>query len=183
MARYEENRREYIRNNESIISENQTKKIKIALLGHSYILEDYYLNMNLKSKLQSMGIVIITPEMMRSAELRSLGDKLPKKIFWDYGSRAVGFAREMISDKVNGFLYISSFGCGIDSFVGDIIAREVKNANIPFSSINIDEHSGEAGLDTRLEAFIDMITRKRGKDNESDLSTLRKCIYNSEGSA
>jgi predicted nucleotide-binding protein (sugar kinase/HSP70/actin superfamily) len=43
-----------------------------------------------------------------------------------------------------------------------------RSSDIPFIVLTIDEHSGEAGMDTRLEAFIDMI-RWRKKD-ETDIS-------------
>jgi predicted nucleotide-binding protein (sugar kinase/HSP70/actin superfamily) len=51
-----------------------------------------------------------------------------------------------------------SFGCGVDSFVCDLAERKVRRSrDMPFIILTIDEHSGEAGLDTRLEAFVDMI--------------------------
>ena len=62
-----------------------------------------------------------------------------------------------------------AFGCGIDSFVCDLIERKIrKDSKIPFIVLNIDEHSGEAGMNTRLEAFIDMIRwRNKNEDNVS----------------
>jgi predicted nucleotide-binding protein (sugar kinase/HSP70/actin superfamily) len=52
----------------------------------------------------------------------------------------------------------------VDSFVCDMIERRIRRlSSIPFTVLTIDEHSGEAGMDTRLEAFIDMI-RWRKKD-------------------
>jgi len=143
---------------------------RIGVLGHPYILRDRFINMNLIEKLQGMGIAVFTPDMINPPLLRDRGDLLPKKLFWEYGSRAVGFGRIMAGEGIDGLLYISSFGCGVDAFVSEIVSREAKEWNLPFSLINIDEHTGEAGLDTRLEAFADMILR-RSPVNENNLST------------
>jgi predicted nucleotide-binding protein (sugar kinase/HSP70/actin superfamily) len=51
-----------------------------------------------------------------------------------------------------------SFGCGIDAFMCDLAGRRIKQlSGLPFIVLTLDEHSGQAGMDTRLEAFIDMI--------------------------
>jgi len=62
-----------------------------------------------------------------------------------------------------------SFGCGVDSFVCDLIERRVrKTKDVPFIILTLDEHSGQAGMDTRLEAFIDMVRwRYRNENNVS----------------
>ena len=41
------------------------------------------------------------------------------------------------------------------------ITRKAKEAGKPILSLTIDEHTGEAGFITRLEAFIDMLFRKK----------------------
>ena len=52
-------------------------------------------------------------------------------------------------------IYVMSFGCGIDSFVCDLIERKMRReTDIPFIVLTLDEHSGEAGMNTRLEAFL-----------------------------
>lgn len=171
---------------------NQSHLLKIAVLGHPYMLKDSYINMNLINKLEKMGATVITPEMRDTTELRKIGDILPKKIFWDFGARAVGFARKIAAEGADGLIYVSSFGCGIDAFISEIVSLEVKRAKIPFALINIDEHTGEAGLDTRLEAFVDMITRRTEVEksiarrssikNENYISSFGQCIYNSKSS-
>jgi predicted nucleotide-binding protein (sugar kinase/HSP70/actin superfamily) len=66
------------------------------------------------------------------------------------------------SDFIDGIIYVACFGCGPDSLVGEIIERKVKSK--PFMLITIDEHTGEGGLVTRLEAFCDMLRRRRIAD-------------------
>ena len=60
---------------------------------------------------------------------------------------------------MDGILYVEAFGCGPDSMIEDLSARYVRrDRKIPFQVLTLDEHSGTAGVMTRLEAFVDMIS-------------------------
>lgn len=134
--------------------------IKIALLGHPYNVYDSYANMNLMKKLNKLGIGIITEEF---ADIKKINDEmisLYKKPFWTFERKMYGFALNMYKNSsADGFIYISSFACGIDSVVIELIKNQVKD--FPFLELKIDEQTGEAGFDTRLEAFTDMLYRKK----------------------
>ncbi|NVM36817.1 MAG: hypothetical protein HWN81_14570 [Candidatus Lokiarchaeota archaeon] len=41
--------------------------------------------------------------------------------------------------------------------------RDMKVVGLPFLEITMDEHSGEAGLLTRVESFVEMVRRKKKK--------------------
>jgi predicted nucleotide-binding protein (sugar kinase/HSP70/actin superfamily) len=81
---------------------------------------------------------------------------------------------------IDGVIYIMAFGCGIDSFICDLVERKIRRSSrLPFTILTIDEHTGEAGIDTRLEAFIDMIRWR--KKHENNLSAYGQHVYNSKG--
>lgn len=42
--------------------------------------------------------------------------------------------------------------------------------------LKIDEHTGEAGLDTRIEAFVDMLERRRRDEDNSTPKEKKQCI-------
>lgn len=145
-------------------------EMKIAVLGHSYNVFDNYGSMNLINKLMENKIDVVVPEMLDMNEINRYADQLPKKMFWSFGRKLLGSAMYLADRKdVDGIIFLSSFGCGIDSIIEDLSERRARrDAEIPYLLITIDEHTGEAGVNTRLEAFLDMIEwRKR---NESDLS-------------
>ncbi|WAM30505.1 hypothetical protein [Caldicellulosiruptor naganoensis] len=50
-----------------------------------------------------------------------------------------------------------TFGCGIDSILEELIRRKCKVLDLPYLCITLDEHSSNVGIQTRIEAFIDMI--------------------------
>lgn len=65
-------------------------------------------------------------------------------------------------EEIDGIIYLACFGCGPDSMIGEMAERYTTGK--PFMLLTIDEHSGEAGMMTRLEAFCDMLRRRRRVD-------------------
>jgi predicted nucleotide-binding protein (sugar kinase/HSP70/actin superfamily) len=135
------------------------KSLNILIIGHVYNLYDNYINMDMVHKLLNTGVNIITVDMIEEKIINERVGTLNKRLFWSFGRQAVGSALYALeNDVVDGIIYLMSFGCGVDSFISDLVERKVRaGKNIPFMVLTLDEHSGEAGMDTRLEAFIDMI--------------------------
>ncbi|UNC92515.1 acyl-CoA dehydratase activase-related protein [Candidatus Contubernalis alkaliaceticus] len=136
-----------------------TNTLKIAVLGHSYNLNDSYISMDIFKKLQGMGVEILTTEMLSHSAQSSGASKLRKDMFWTFGKEIIGSAYYLLNKGiVDGVVLVVSFGCGPDSLVGELIERIYKRERtLPLLFLTLDEHSGEAGVLTRLEAFIDMI--------------------------
>lgn len=134
-------------------------KINIVLLGHPYNLYDNFINMNLVEKLHKFGVGVITEEFVGDSHIDEEVNKLFKRPFWSFARNSYGAAAYLHSqDKIHGIIYVSSFSCGIDSVVIELIKDRIKD--FPMLVLKIDEQTGEAGVNTRLEAFIDMIDRR-----------------------
>jgi len=143
-------------------------KPTIALVGHPYLIYENYANLNLLPKLQAkVNLKMI--ENLEIDHIQSALQKLRKTMFWGHGKRILGAGMYYTRDEtIDGIIYLTCFGCGTDSITQDIVAREARQAHKPYMTITLDEHSGEAGLITRLEAYIDMIERRKtGEDNLS----------------
>lgn len=138
---------------------NDEYETKIALVGHPYNVYDRFINMDIIQKLNNMGIGLITEEYIDKKNIELEINKLFKKPFWNFARNSYGFASYAGTNKiVDGIIYISSFACGIDSVVIELIRNRLKD--FPILIIKIDEQTGEAGVDTRIEAFIDMLERR-----------------------
>ena len=134
-------------------------KLNIALIGHPYNVYDKFSNMDVVKKLNKLGIGIITEEYVDRAELDHQLISLYKKPFWSFVRNSYGSSTYLAeNNKINGIVYISSFACGIDSVLIDLIKDRL--GDFPILVIKIDEQTGEAGLNTRLEAFVDMLERR-----------------------
>jgi predicted nucleotide-binding protein (sugar kinase/HSP70/actin superfamily) len=73
-----------------------------------------------------------------------------------------GTAGHYLKDnKIDGIIVLNAFGCGPDSLMVERIIRKAKQFNKPIINLTIDEQTGEAGFVTRIEAFVDMLFRKK----------------------
>lgn len=142
--------------------------MKVALVGHPYNIYDNFTNMNLISKLNNLGVSVETMEFTQEFLINLEINNLFKRPFWTFTRENFGFAVNAVKEKkVDGIIYISSFNCGTDSIIIELIKDKI--GNFPFLTLKIDEHTGEAGIDTRIEAFTDMLERRI--QNESNLPT------------
>jgi predicted nucleotide-binding protein (sugar kinase/HSP70/actin superfamily) len=134
----------------------------IALIGHPYLLYDEYLNHRIIHRLEQAGNRVLTPEMLTSNELESASVRLAGTTYWTYGEEVVGAGEHYLQDGVDGIIGILTFGCGPDSLMMEMVRRRAnKLRTTPFMSIVLEEHTAETGIITRLEAFLDMINRRK----------------------
>lgn len=148
------------------ISENRGG-LNIAVIGHQYNIYDSYINMRLLEKLAGQKVNILTPETVKREIIEDKGKKLSKNMYWSLGKRQLCSALYWSETKsVDGIIYVMSFGCGVDSFVSELCEKSVRAvSDIPYILLTLDEHTGEAGIGTRLEAFLDMIRWRRRDEN------------------
>jgi predicted nucleotide-binding protein (sugar kinase/HSP70/actin superfamily) len=138
---------------------DETSPMKVALAGHPYNIYDNYINMNIVKKLRKLGVGVVTEEIIDEDAKAKEIKKLYKRPFWSFARDNYSFTSIAAEKKlVNGIIYISSFACGIDSVVIELIKQNIED--FPFLVLKVDEHTGEAGLDTRIEAFVDMLERR-----------------------
>lgn len=155
------------------VIQKRSTSVTVAVLGHCYTVYDSFINMELFNKLRGYGMGIVTLDMLDYETSKENCEELDKMLFWDYGTRAYGGVMQLIENgDIDGIMAITSFGCGVDSFVLELVEKKVKNnSSIPFMKLVLDEHSAEAGFCTRLEAFVDMIVRR--KNYEDNVSSSR----------
>jgi predicted nucleotide-binding protein (sugar kinase/HSP70/actin superfamily) len=146
---------------------NGAVKGRIGLIGHPYLVYDQYINMNVCNKLAENGYVHLFPENIPAVDIERACSRYPKKLFWSYGKNLLGGGLAMLEyGMVDGLILLTSFGCGIDSFIDELLQRaNQREFQIPQTTITLDEHTGQAGFDTRLEAFIDMMEWRHRHDH------------------
>ncbi len=139
-----------------------SQPITLAVVGYPYLLYDDFVNVGLISKLYKMDVRIFTTEMLPKKALKRQRKRLPKDLFWTFSNEVVRGALHYINNgNIDGIIHITAFGCGPDSIVGKLIELEAKQRTVPYICISLDEHTGNAGVLTRLEAFVDMLKYRR----------------------
>ncbi len=139
------------------------KGLKIALLGHPYNLFDSFINFNLRERLASMGIQIFTLKHLDPVAIEEEAASLDYPPYWTAAKELLAGARLFFrSDLVDGIVYLIAFECGPDALLKVLIDSEAKKRpSVAYMSLVLDEHTGEAGVETRLEAFLDAIARRK----------------------
>ena len=140
--------------------------INLAILGYPYLIYDSFVNVGLFKHLARMGIKPWTVEMVPPARLEAQGRNLPKNLFWNFSNRVIRATFYYLKErKVDGIVHVTAFGCGPDAMVDKLMELEAKNhGRVPFLTLSLDEHTGEAGVQTRIEAFVDMLRLRRVRD-------------------
>lgn len=136
---------------------------RLALIGHPYIIYDRQVSLGTLEKLDKLGMQVVTPEMVKFEDISCAAVQLEKKLFWSNSHTIAGAAMALMSGSrpLNGIIFMTCFACGPDALVGELIRQQAGHLNIPCMQLSLDEHTAEAGLVTRLEAFTDMVKRRQ----------------------
>ncbi|MCQ2739869.1 MAG: acyl-CoA dehydratase activase-related protein [bacterium] len=136
--------------------------INIALISHGYNIYDDRACMRIFDKLKNMGVKVYTALQLTDEQMEEGVMSVAWHRYWANEYEMTGAAGHYLKDnKIDGIITLNAFGCGPDSLMIENIVRKAKDTNKPVLSLTIDEHTGEAGFVTRLEAFIDMLFRKK----------------------
>ena len=149
--------------NRVVIPTNEKEyPIKIALLAHGYNLYDEMLSMKIFDKLEKLDAKVYTAENLTVEQMQEGLNVLVDRQYWANELEMTGAAGHFLQDnEIDGIITINAFSCGPDSLMIEKINRNVKRFNKHILNLSIDEQTGEAGFVTRVEAFIDMLFRKK----------------------
>lgn len=135
----------------------KSKKLKILVIAHPYVVYDKYIGEPIINYLKKMNIDIIYADKLDKYKSIKNSYSLSKSLYWHYSRELIGSIPEY-KNNINGIIFLTSFPCGPDSLINELLIRKIKD--IPITNIIIDEQTAEAGLHTRLESFIDIIKQK-----------------------
>ncbi len=136
----------------------------IAVIGHPYLIYDEHVTHRLICRLEKANYRVLTPELLTIEARENAIVNLTGNAYWTYEDEVVGAGGHYLENNADGVIGIMAFGCGPDSVMMDIVRRHAaKLRRTPFMSLTLEEHTAETGVITRLEAFLDMIHRKKQK--------------------
>lgn len=131
------------------------EKITIGLIGHPYVLYEW-ISHNLLHHLRAYGKVI-TPEMLdKPLVKRYLNQIYEGHQLWNFEAQMLGAALYLIENHiVNKLILVGLFECGPESVIEPYIEVASEKFGVPLLKLFLDDQTGEAGLQTRIEAFMD----------------------------
>jgi predicted CoA-substrate-specific enzyme activase len=147
--------------------EADPQKFAIVLFARPYngFVEEAH--MGIPHKFASRGMGVIPLDFL---ELD--GEHSKRHMYWGMGKRIMKAARMVERHPQLFGTYITNFSCGPDSFVvgyfRDIMGRK------PSLTLELDSHTADAGLETRVEAFLDIVNSYRQLKAKNQIIVKRK---------
>lgn len=143
--------------NISLINQNQLYKpgVKILLVGHAYNLSDKYIGSPIIKYLEENNINVVLSDSFNDNIYNKKVELCPN-LYWYYNKENIS-ALEKVYDLVDGIIFLSSFPCGPDSLVNELVIRKI---NKPCLNLIIDDLDSLTGIETRLESFLDILEQK-----------------------
>ncbi len=131
----------------------------IAVLGRPYNAFTQDANMGIPRKFTSRGYTVIPFDILPFRE-----KEIFPNMYWYYGQQNMKTG-VLLKNEPNVFVtYISNFSCAPDSFMLHYLKWIMGTK--PFLILEMDSHTADAGVDTRVEAFLDIIDGFRARYEE-----------------
>jgi len=152
--------------------------LKVGIIGEIYTLLEPFSNQYLERHLGRLGAEvdrsIYLSEWVNDHLLMGLVKGLRSKkeacdaahpylrhFVGGHGQETVGSAVNYAKAGYDGLIQVFPFTCMPEIVAESILPEVSANYGIPILTLIMDEHSGEAGMVTRLEAFTDLLARKK----------------------
>ncbi|MEN9308519.1 MAG: hypothetical protein RL173_2451 [Fibrobacterota bacterium] len=171
-ACYEEGRRIGA---EVLAKADASKKPVIALCGRPYNALTSQANMGIPRKFATRGYTVIPFDFLPIQD-----ETITDNMYWYYGQQNLKTAVQ-VKQHPNLFLcFVTNFSCAPDSFILHYL-RWIHNTK-PFLILELDSHTADAGVDTRIEAFLDIVEGyRRAKVTEEEMMVKRDWDLQLEG--
>ena len=147
--------------------ESDPNQIAVVIFARSYNGFVEEANMGIPHKLASRGILVIPFDF-----LLFNNEKSKRHMYWGMGQRILQVARMVKKHPQLFGTFVTNFSCGPDSFIigyfRDIMGRK------PSLTLELDSHTADAGLETRIEAFIDIISSYRQLTAKQNVASKKR---------
>lgn len=169
LAHYHEFMAAYHQRGQELLAEMKANpdRLYVAVLGRPYNAFTRDANMGIPRKFTSRGATVVPFDMIFDA-----GAEIFPNMYWYYGQQDMK-AVQKVKEVPNLFLaWVSNFSCAPDSFMLHYLRWMMGHK--PYLVLEIDSHTADAGLDTRIEAFLDIVDSYRRHVTDEAIPEFRR---------
>ncbi|MHA1366360.1 MAG: CoA protein activase [Candidatus Heimdallarchaeota archaeon] len=157
--------------------DKKANPLKVGIVGELYAVIEPAINLDIMRRLNHLGVVVYNPisftrwldigrrcNIFKKLDFKTAIEKAKPYVGYRMGGKtqeSIGYTIMCKEKGFDGMVHLYPFTCMPEIIVRSIIPQLSKDYNIPILSLVLDEHTGEAGLQTRLEAFVDLLEQKR----------------------
>lgn len=153
--------------------------LRIGLIGEIFMVLESFANLNIEETLGAMGVVVtravflsewfndrirFAPFLPRQLPLaQKMARPFLRENVGGECSISIGNAVRFARGGYDGIIHLMPFSCMPEMVAQTILPKVATQFDIPILTLVLDEHAAEVGVLTRLEAFVDMLKRRRGR--------------------
>ena len=153
--------------------------LKIGLVGEIYTLLEPFASLEIEKKLGYMGAYVqrslylsewvndhlLTSKFfkLKGNDYRSYASPFLNHFVGGHGIESIGASVAFARDGYDGIVQVAPLTCMPEIVAHNIFPQVSEKYGIPVLNLYVDEQTGETGLETRLEAFIELLEAKRQK--------------------
>ena len=134
--------------------ELDSEQRKVLLISHAYNTYDQFIGIPIVKLLEKQQLEVIYSDIFDC--LNTQNNPLAPNLYWKYSKDMLN-AINVFKDKIDGIIFLSTFPCGLDSLANELAMR---NIDIPYINIVIDDMDSLTGMETRIESFADILKQK-----------------------
>jgi len=157
------------------IPQDPTRKVlKIGIVGEIYVLLEPASNLEIEETLGNLGVqversIFLTgwtrdntwKETSEGITVKDAAAPYIPELLGGHGRDSVGNTVLYARRGFDGVIQLAPFTCIPEIVARTVLPRVSREHNIPFLTFFLDEQTGKAGMTTRIEAFIDLLRRRK----------------------
>lgn len=141
--------------------------LKVLMVAHPYNIYDKLIGEPILKALHELNCDVIFADIPESSAMCKRAETLSATVYWRYNKELIG-AVDYYKNDIDGIIFLATFPCGPDSLAIELLTRRLKD--IPMTTLIADSNFGEAGIQTRIESFIDILeARKKAVQNAKEI--------------
>lgn len=163
--------------------------LRIGIVGEIYVMLEPFVNLDIEKQLGRLGVEVERSiylsewindhlfmgllKIKGSKEARENAPPYINHFVGGHGQETVGSTVMFANQKYDGVIQVQPFTCMPEIVAESILPTVSRDHGIPTFYLIVDEHSGDAGVQTRLEAFVDLLARKKERKESDNARVFR----------
>lgn len=165
----------YKKRNKQIKTTKSNDRIRIAIVGELYSIMEPFSSNDIEMKLANMGIEVhrfttltylLFQKKFNIKRLLRKGKKYIKYHLGADATESVVLSYELAQKNYDGIVHIKSFGCTPEINAMSILEKISNDYDIPIIYFSFDATDSTVAVETRIEAFYDMLVQKKERKKE-----------------
>jgi predicted nucleotide-binding protein (sugar kinase/HSP70/actin superfamily) len=161
----------------SLQADSSRPHLRVGVVGEMYVVLETAVNLDIPRRLGELGAEVLQPitlsswvrqhvvmdflRMGKKSDTAALARPYLNYFVGGHGLESVGHAVEMARAGVDGVVHLAPLTCMPEIVAESILPSVSEREGIPVMSITLDEQTADAGIQTRIEAFVDLLAWRR----------------------